>query len=118
MHCFYRYMLEGQVRDEFYAELYNQIASRIQHHPRPAFFADALRALSQQRDDADDTDDACPDTKPADTASTTTAACFASCSRMDVPPISQETRLGSHCTYMFRRAELDLECMPWFCQVA
>ena len=116
--CFYRYMLEGQVRDEFYAELYNQIASRIQHHPRPAFFADALRALSQQRDDADDTDDACPDTKPADTASTTTAACFASCSRMDVPPISQETRPGSHCTYMFRRAELDLECMPWFCQVA
>ena len=116
--CFYRYMLEGQVRDEFYAELYNQIASRIQHHPRPAFFADALRALSQQRDDADDTDDACSDTKPADTASTTTAACFASCSRMDVPPISQETRPGSHCTHMFRRAELDLVCMPWFCQVA
>eukprot|EP00439_Symbiodinium_sp_Y106_P074449 s3080_g14.t1 len=116
--CFYRYMLEGQVRDEFYAELYNQIASRIQHHPRPAFFADALRALSQQRDDAEDTDDACPDTKPADTASTTTAACFASCSRMDVPPISQETRPGSHRTHMSRRAELDLVCMPWFCQVA
>ncbi|CAE7384742.1 unnamed protein product [Symbiodinium sp. CCMP2592] len=42
--CFFRYMLEGQDKEQFYVEIYKQVIYRIRSHPRPPFFADALRA--------------------------------------------------------------------------
>ncbi|CAE7196387.1 unnamed protein product [Symbiodinium sp. CCMP2592] len=54
--CFFRYMLEGQDKEQFYVEIYKQVIYRIRSHPRPPFFADALRAdslLSATSDIAD-----------------------------------------------------------------
>ena len=39
----FRYLLEGHIKEDFYQGLYTQVLCQIRSHPRPPYFADALR---------------------------------------------------------------------------